>query len=242
MAGAAARLVKIQRVSEADGEGTATRNIEAAARQCLIGATDRGGDHGHAGTHRHHGDTGLSRDEAALATEGSLGEYPHDAAVPEHAKGALHGAGIGTLEADRDRSDAAMKGWMQRARVENPRHHEKADGPRHCDTQHHAVEVVVVVGRQNEGAVGRQPVEAGDFKPEESAQQGRATAADELVQGGEARGTRPGSAQSRRRHDLESARFVAGRHGYACVYSIETGDRQGESPSGGEDAVISGAC
>ena len=75
---------------------------------------------------------------------------------------------------------------MQRARVVDARHDEEVDVPRHGDAQHHGVEVVVVVGREDEGSLGGHVLEPRDLEAEHGTQQGRAGAAQEPVEGREA--------------------------------------------------------
>src|SRR5262245_8038820 len=226
MAGATAR-VEVQRLTEAHSERTAARNVEAPPRQRLVGAADGRGNDRHARPKRHHSDARLAGDEAALAAERSLREDPDHAALLQHPEAPLHGAWVGPAQADPNGSDAPMEGWMQRARVEDPRHDKEADGARHGHAQHHTVEIVVMIGGEDERPVSGHALESRDLEAEESPQHRRAGAAHQLIQEGKTRGARPGGAQSRGRHDLESARFVAGRHGLACVYSIDPPDRQG---------------
>ena len=99
---AAARLVEVQRLAEADGERAAAGDVEAAAGQRLVGAADRRGHDGHARAQRDHGDARLPRYEPPLAAERPLGEDPDDAAVLEDAEGALDGARVWALEVDGD--------------------------------------------------------------------------------------------------------------------------------------------
>ena len=104
---AAARLVEVQRLAEADGERPAARDVEAATGQRLVGAADRRGHDGHAARRAIMADARLPRYEPPLAAERALGKDPDDAALLEGAEGALDGARVGPLEVDRDRADAA---------------------------------------------------------------------------------------------------------------------------------------
>src|SRR5262245_23953092 len=155
LSGPTAPRPEVERVPEADGKGPAAWNVEASPHESLEGAADSRGNHGHTRPQRHHRDARPPPDESTLPAEGPLREDAHDTAILEHAQRTLHRTRIGALEIDGDRADATVEGRMNRARAKDAGHHEEADGPRHRDAQDYAVQVVVVVGRQDERPFGR---------------------------------------------------------------------------------------
>src|SRR5438034_9034135 len=118
----------------------------------------------------------------ALARKRSFGKDADDAAPSEHAKGTLDGAWIRSLEVHGDRPDAPAKGRMERARAEDARHDQKADGARDGHPEHDPVEVVVVIGREDERLLVRQPLEPRDIESEQSTEREGAGRADQLIE------------------------------------------------------------
>ena len=101
-------------------------------------------------------------DEAALSTERALREDADDAARVERSQHALDGAGVGTLEVDGDGPDPPVKERVQWARAIDARHDEERDRPRHGGAEEDAIEVVVMIRREDERPRGGQALEPAD--------------------------------------------------------------------------------
>jgi hypothetical protein len=55
-----------------------------------------------------------------------------------------------------------MKGRVERAGVEHARHDQERDGPRERDPEDDSIDVVMVIGRQDEAARGGKMLDARD--------------------------------------------------------------------------------
>jgi hypothetical protein len=176
---------------------------------------------------RQQADAGLAALEPAAHAERSLREDPHHAVLLERPQGPPQGADVRPLQVQQDGAELPVQQRVQGRRPPHAGHDEKRDRSRQRHGQHHAVEVVVVVGGDDVRTALGQMLEPLDSQVEPPLQHRSHRPAQGLIDEGKARsgGGRAGCAGQSRR-----ARHVAGSYSmrvHAPATSPEPDPRDG---------------
>src|SRR5207302_3859817 len=162
---------------------------------------------------------GLAALEPPADAERPLGEDPDHAAALEGPEGVADRTGVWACEVERDAAGPAMDQRMEPGRTIDAGHDEKGDPARERRAQDDPVEVVVVVGRHDVGAVGGQPLEARDLEIEEGLEQAARPGAERSGEEGEPLAVRRNRTLRRRQRcaELRLANELHLGRGYSTV-------------------------
>ena len=194
---------------EPHGQRPAPGQVHPPPGQGLVGPANPRRDHRHAGAQREQRDPGQAALEPAAHAEGSLGKDADHAAVLQRGQRLAERAHVRACEVQRDGADAPVQQRMQRRRAPHARHHEEGDRMRYRHRQHHAVEIVVVVGRDDVRTARGQGLELLDGEIEPAFERGPGRDPQRLIEKGE----------WRRRAGDAGARLQRGRPRHVGGYS-----------------------